>query len=218
LLLLDSRPKKSANASLITDPDDDNGERKLIEVPLAPPPPDEPEPVQPPEPPVPPTPPVLSTDKLTVPIIVDDGTVVDTVLAQDSFGQKEPGVITQKGDTGSFRIVDPPRPPVRPKDHDIVEIMPEFPGGTEALLKYIRDNTKYPEIAKANGIEGTVYVQFVVDTTGNLVNIGIGKGPHRCLNEEGLRVVKSMPVWKPGMQNGQRVRVKFVVPIKFQLS
>ena len=101
----------------------------------------------------------------------------------------------------------------------MVEDMPEFPGGEEALRKYIADNVKFPDEAKANGQEGKVFVQFIIDKNGDAKDVEIVNGTGiDCLDNEAIRVVKSMPQWKPGMQKGEAVNVSFVVPIKFQLN
>ena len=101
----------------------------------------------------------------------------------------------------------------------IVEEMPEFPGGEEALRKYIADNVKFPDEAKANGQEGKVFVQFIIDKNGDAKDVEIVNGTGiDCLDNEAIRVVKSMPQWKPGRQRGQNVNVSFTVPINFQLN
>ena len=97
--------------------------------------------------------------------------------------------------------------------------MPEFPGGEEALRKYIADNVKFPDEAKANGQEGKVFVQFIIDKNGDAKDVEIVNGTGiDCLDNEAIRVVKSMPQWKPGRQRGQNVNVSFTVPINFQLN
>ncbi|RFS21353.1 energy transducer TonB [Chitinophaga silvatica] len=98
-----------------------------------------------------------------------------------------------------------------------VEIMPEFPGGEAALMKYLQKNTKFPSLALDNGIQGTVFVQFVVNRDGTITDVkttGAQKGGG--LEDEALRVVRSMPKWKPGRQNGQNVAVFFNLPINFK--
>lgn len=109
------------------------------------------------------------------------------------------------------------------KDEDaeifvIVEDMPEFPGGEVALRRWIANNIKYPVIAAENGIQGRVYVQFVVDRDGGISNAKIARGVDPSLDQEALRVVNSLPKWKPGMQRGKPVRVSYTVPINFQLQ
>lgn len=100
----------------------------------------------------------------------------------------------------------------------IVEDMPEFPGGELALRKWIGNNIKYPVIAAENGIQGKVYVTFVVDKDGSISNARIARGVDPSLDQEALRVVNNLPKWKPGKQRGKPVRVSYTVPINFQLQ
>jgi protein TonB len=98
-----------------------------------------------------------------------------------------------------------------------VEQKPTFPGGDEALLKFITEKTVFPEIPKENGVDGKVYVQFVIDVNGKVTNVEIAKGVDPYLDLEAIRVVKMIPDWTPGKQRGKAVPVSFVVPIKFKL-
>jgi len=101
----------------------------------------------------------------------------------------------------------------------IVEDMPEFPGGQQALFKYLSDNVKYPTIAQENGIQGRVICQFVVNKDGNIVDVEVVRsGGDPSLDKEAIRVIKSMPKWKPGKQRGKAVRVKYTVPVNFRLQ
>ncbi|NOR76200.1 MAG: TonB family protein [Draconibacterium sp.] len=100
----------------------------------------------------------------------------------------------------------------------VVEDMPEFPGGDLELRKYIGKNVDYPEIAQKNGIQGKVYVTFVVTKNGDIANAAIARGVDSSLDQEALRVVNSLPKWKPGKQRGQAVNVSFTVPINFVLQ
>ena len=100
----------------------------------------------------------------------------------------------------------------------VVENMPEFPGGDLGLMKYIVNNVKYPPIAKEYNITGKVYVSFIVDKTGNVTNVKIVRGVDKNLDAEALRVVKSLPKYKPGKQRGKPVRVMFTIPINFTLN
>ena len=100
----------------------------------------------------------------------------------------------------------------------IVEDMPEFPGGEIALRKYIAENVLYPEMAKENDIQGTVYVRFVVDTDGSVSNVEVLRGVDPLLDKEAKRVVETLPKWKPGRQRGKAVKVSHSVPIKFALQ
>jgi len=100
----------------------------------------------------------------------------------------------------------------------IVENKPEFPGGDQALMKYIAENIKYPVIAQENGIQGRVICQFVVNKDGSIVDINVVRSVDPSLDKEAIRVIKSMPKWKPGKQRGKAVRVKFTLPIVFRLQ
>lgn len=98
------------------------------------------------------------------------------------------------------------------------ELMPEFPGGYSKLLAFLHENIKYPDIAKEVGISGKVILTFVVDKKGKISDIKILKDPGGGCGEEAVRVVKSMPDWKPGKQNGESVNVQFTLPITFNLK
>ena len=99
----------------------------------------------------------------------------------------------------------------------IVEEMPAYPGGEAKLLDYIQKNVKYPQIAKETGIKGRVFVSFVVEPDGSVSNVKVLRGIGGGCDEEAMRVVKSMPKWKPGKQRGKAVRVSYMLPINFQL-
>ena len=101
----------------------------------------------------------------------------------------------------------------------VVEKMPEFPGGQQALFKYLSENVKYPVIAQENGIQGRVICQFVVNKDGAIVDVEVVRsGGDPSLDKEAIRVIKSMPKWKPGQQRGKPVRVKYTVPVSFKLQ
>ena len=100
----------------------------------------------------------------------------------------------------------------------IVEQMPEFPGGDKSLFQFIADNTKYPADAKEKGIKGRVFVNFIVEPDGSISDIKVLRGIGGGCDEEAVRVVESMPKWKPGMQNGEAVRVSYNVPVNFRLE
>lgn len=101
---------------------------------------------------------------------------------------------------------------------EVVENAPEFPGGTAALMQFLGKNIKYPTIAQENGTQGRVIVQFVVNRDGTIVDPKVVKSVDPYLDKEALRVILSMPKWKPGMQRGKAVRVKFTVPVMFRLQ
>ena len=110
--------------------------------------------------------------------------------------------------------------PAEEKDsiYNKTEVMPEFPGGMEAMTKYLSENLKYPEQAKEKNIQGRVLVSFIVEKSGSISNVKVVKGIGGGCDEEALRVIKAMPKWKPGMQNGKKVRVNFAIPISFKLQ
>lgn len=108
--------------------------------------------------------------------------------------------------------------PAEDKIFLIVEQKPAFEGGDAALIQYLRKNLLYPALARENGIEGTVVIQFVVNTDGSIVNTNILKDIGGGCGEEALRVVRGMPKWQPGKQRGKAVRVQFNLPIRFQLE
>lgn len=99
----------------------------------------------------------------------------------------------------------------------IVEQMPSFPGGETAMMKYLANNIKYPPIAKDAGIEGTVYVTFVVDENGKVRDVKVLRSIGGGTDEEAIRVVQNMPTWSPGKQRGKAVKVQYNLPIRFTL-
>lgn len=101
--------------------------------------------------------------------------------------------------------------------YQVVENMPEYPGGQKTMFSYIAGNLKYPPAAKANGISGKVFINFIVDKTGNVTEITVIRKVHPILDEEALRVVKSMPKWTPGTHNGRPVAVSYNLPLNFVL-
>ena len=100
----------------------------------------------------------------------------------------------------------------------VVEVMPQYPGGQIAMMKYIMENMKYPEQAMKEGIQGRVAVRFIVEKDGSISDVKPVLSVHPLLNKEAVRVVKSMPKWSPGKQNGKPVRVQLIVPIMFKLN
>ena len=101
---------------------------------------------------------------------------------------------------------------------EVVEEAPEFPGGMGALMKFLGSNIKYPTIAQENGVQGRVIVQFVVNKDGSIVDAKVMRSVDPYLDKEALRVVSSMPKWKPGKQRGKAVRCRYTVPVMFRLQ
>ncbi len=172
----------------------------------------------PPPPPVIPPPPVQQTIKFTPPKVVKDEEVEEPPPTQEETKEVQVSTETHEGE----KIVDlPPEAKVgddEGKIFTIVEEMPSFPGGEEKMMEYIYKNFKYPPAARENGITGRVYVNFYIDKDGKVQNVKIARGIGGGLDEEALRVVKSMPPWKPGKQNGRAVNVNYNLPINCTLK
>mgnify|MGYP002624049393 FL=1 len=100
----------------------------------------------------------------------------------------------------------------------IVENMPIFPGGEEALRNYVTNNIQYPEEAHKQGIQGRVFVCFIIGTNGAVQNVKVARSVHPLLDAEAVRVVKSMPKWTPGQHRGKTVKVSYTIPINFSLK
>lgn len=113
---------------------------------------------------------------------------------------------------------EPPKHEEENKVFDVVEQMPSFPGGMGALMSWLSQNIKYPTVAAENGISGRVIVQFVVERDGSITDVRVARGVDPYLDKEATRVVKMMPHWIPGKQNGAPVRVKYTVPVVFKLQ
>jgi protein TonB len=176
--------------------------------------------IPPPPPPPDPPPPVQETIKFTPPVVTEEPIDEKDIPPPQDEIKVQVGTETKEG-TGDIELptegdgkdeVEAPQ-----QIFTIVEQMPEFPGGEEKLFEYLGKNIKYPSMARENGITGTVYVTFVVEGNGEISDVkklrGIGGG---C-DEEAMRVVKAMPSWRAGKQNGKSVRVQYNLPIKFTL-
>lgn len=176
---------------------------------------------------------VLATVQVTQIAIVEADKVKNEVMSMDE--QKEDntarGVVTQEGsdDADKFKavqeqvVVKEPEPVQveKPKDDEIfvaVEQQAEFPGGQAALMKYLSNNIRYPESAQQNDIQGRVIVKFVVEKDGSIGAVTIAKGVDKDLDREAIRVVKRMPKWQPGKNNGVAVRSYFTLPVTFKLQ
>ena len=117
-------------------------------------------------------------------------------------------------------VIAQPEPPKEEetKVFDVVEQMPSFPGGPSALMQFLSSNIKYPVVAEENGVQGRVVCTFVVERDGSITDVRVIKSVDPSLDKEAVRVVKSMPKWIPGKQNGSAVRVKYTVPVTFRLQ
>lgn len=113
---------------------------------------------------------------------------------------------------------EPPKHEEENKVFDVVEQAPSFPGGEAALMRWLRDNIKYPVVAAENGVSGKVIVQFVVGKNGAISNVKVVKSIDPSLDREAVRVVSDMPKWTPGKQNGTSVNVRYTLPVTFKLQ
>ncbi|MDQ3143052.1 MAG: energy transducer TonB [Bacteroidota bacterium] len=206
---------------------DDKDKLSMTEITLAEPPPIDPKRPPPPPPPKVEPPPIKDQIKFVPPKVMKDEEVKEEEPPPptvEEIKDKEISTETKKGDEDGIdaSLLEPP-PVVEeaPKEEvpfTYVEQMPEFPNGQAALLKYIQSNLKYPAIARENGIEGTVVVQFVVTKDGDIQKVTVARGIGGGCDEEALRVVRSMPNWRPGKHNGRAVPVSFTLPIRFKLE
>ena len=174
------------------------------------------------------------TQKFTAPVIKKDELVKEenqvkqmdklddkvAVGAEDKEGVKDRTVEAVRSEIAVAAPPPPPapKPEVATKVFDVVEEMPSFPGGSAALMSYLSSNTKYPVVAQENGVQGRVIVSFVVERDGSISDVKVARSVVPSLDREAQRVVKSMPKWKPGKQNGSAVRVKYTVPVVFRLQ
>jgi protein TonB len=149
-------------------------------------------------PPPPPPPPEI------IEIVEDDVEIEDEIEIEDTESDEDEEIEIIEEDDDEFFMV--------------VENMPIFPGGDLGLMKYIQKHVKYPAIAKEYNITGKVYVSFIVDKSGSVTNVKIVRGVDKNLDAEAVRVVKSLPKYKPGKQRGKSVRVMFTIPINFTLN
>ena len=130
---------------------------------------------------------------------------------------KKPQTLEEAAAQGDIAIgaIDYDKPE---KPFDVVEQMPEFPGGQEALMQFLRQEVKYPKEAEEKGLQGRVVVRYIIEKDGSISEVEIVKSVNEYLDAEAIRVVNAMPKWKPGKQNGEPVRVKFTIPVTFRLS
>ena len=160
----------------------------------------------------PPPPPPPAVQEVEVLNVVEDNVETESIEVNAEDDKAEEVVIAA-----------PVEAPVEEEEEEVVfvvvESMPEFPGGQQALFKYLSENVKYPVIAQENGIQGRVICQFVVNKDGSIVDVEVVRsGGDPSLDKEAVRVIKSMPKWKPGKQRGKPVRVKYTVPVNFKLQ
>jgi periplasmic protein TonB len=196
---------------------------KETEIVLSEPPPvDESEPPPPPPPP----PPLMETIKFTPPVVVDEPVPEDEAPPVQEEIVAQVATVTQEGSGGDDIIIPTENTGtgvVESKAEEVfvsVEEMPKFPGGEEALMKYLAKNINYPAMEKEAGIQGTVYVYFVIDKDGKVTKAEVKRGVRggAGLEKEALRVINTMPPWSPGKQNGRPCLVSFTLPVRFVLK
>ena len=174
---------------------------------------------------------VKSSVKFTAPVIKKDDEVKpeDELKSQDEIMNSKVaiGALNVVGNDESGEVLKAKEviatEPVKPKEEenkvfDVVEQMPSYPGGMNALMQYLSSNIKYPVIAEENGIQGRVICTFVVERDGSITDVRIAKSVDPSLDKEAMRVVSKMPKWIPGKQNGSAVRVKYTLPVTFRLQ
>ena len=174
---------------------------------------------------------VKSSVKFVPPVIKKDDEVKpeEELKSQDELNKTNTaiGAFDVKGNDEAAgevlkakEVIAQPEPPKEEETRvfDVVEQMPSFPGGPSALFEYLSKNIKYPVVAEENGIQGRVIVTFVVERDGSITDVRVVKSVDPSLDKEAQRVVKSMPRWIPGKQNGSAVRVKYTVPVTFRLQ
>lgn len=173
---------------------------------------------------------VKSSVKFTAPVIKKD----DQVKPEDELKTQEElmntktaiGALDVKGNDDANgevlklkeAVAQPEPKPEVEKVFDVVEQMPSFPGGPSALMEWLSNNVKYPVVAQENGVQGRVVVSFVVERDGSITDVKVVRGVDPSLDKEASRVVRAMPRWIPGKQNGSAVRVKYNVPVAFRLQ
>lgn len=173
---------------------------------------------------------VKSSVKFTAPVIKKDDEVKpeDELKTQDELMNTKTaiGALDVKGNDDANgevlkikeAVAQPEPKPEVEKVFDVVEQMPSFPGGPSALMEWLSNNVKYPVVAQENGVQGRVVVSFVVERDGSITDVKVVRGVDPSLDREASRVVRAMPRWIPGKQNGSAVRVKYNVPVAFRLQ
>ena len=174
---------------------------------------------------------VKSSVKFVPPVIKKDSEVKpeEELKSQDDLNKSKTaiGSFDVKGNDDAAgevlkakEVIAQPEPPKEEetKVFDVVEQMPSFPGGQAALMSWLGSNIKYPVVAEENGVQGRVVCTFVVERDGSITDVKVVRGVDPSLDKEAIRVLKAMPHWIPGKQNGSAVRVKYTVPVTFKLQ
>ena len=161
-------------------------------------------------PPPPPPPPAA-------PVVVEVLNVVENTEEVEAVE-----IVSEDDETEEIVIDVPVAAPIEEEEEEVVfqvvEKMPQFPGGQQALFEYLSKNIRYPVIAQENGLQGRVICKFVVNYDGSIVDIVVVRSVDPSLDKEAVRVIQSMPKWQPGEQRGKAVRVKYTLPVNFRLQ
>ncbi len=166
------------------------------------------------QPKTPPPPPAAPSVADVLKIVTNDADVQETAVASS----EDAGKAVEVKYTAPVVQQKPEEDPDEQVIFQVVEQMPEYPGGMTECLKFLASNLKYPTISQENGVQGRVIVQFVVNKDGSIVDPVVVRSVDPYLDKEALRVVKSMPKWTPGKQRGKAVRVKYTLPVTFKLQ
>lgn len=173
-----------------------------------------------------------ATQKFTAPVIKKDELVKEenevkqmdqldekiAVGTEDREGTNDRTDIAVRNDVAVATPPPAPKQEVETKIFDVVEVMPSFPGGNSALMEYLNSSIKYPVVAQENGVQGRVVISFVVERDGSITDVQVARSVDPSLDKEAMRVVRQMPKWNPGKQNGAAVRVKYNLPVAFRLQ
>ena len=183
---------------------------------------DQPPPIMPNTPPPPKVevPPPTKTLKYVAPKVTKEEVVEEEIPTIEEIKKTEVSTESTEG-TETVVFEEPVKAVVQQDDNQIytvVEQQPEFPGGMEAMMKFIQKNMKYPPQARRMGLEGRVFIGFVVNMDGRITDVNVVKGFAMDCDKEATRVIGMMPAWKPGKQNGRAVRVRYVLPVNFKLA
>lgn len=162
--------------------------------------------------PPPPAPPASTT----IINIVDNDAIVNDDITIDAEADENTQMDEYKAPAVATQAVE--EEVAEAEIFTVVEEAPSYPGGDESRIRFLQENIKYPQMARESGIQGTVYVTFVVEKNGSVTDVKVLRGIGGGCDEEAIRVIQAMPPWNPGKQRGKPVRVQFNMPIKFTLA
>ena len=150
--------------------------------------------------------------------IVEDLIVSEDFQYSDATTEYDAVTVASAEEITREQEMQPQQSETSNKVYETAERMPSFPGGAEALFRFLNSNMRYPEVAEENGVQGRVLVTFIVERDGAISDVKVAKSVDPSLDKEAVRIIKSMPRWNPGTQDGKPVRVKYTVPVTFKLQ